>query len=396
MTTNVLVLLHHAMERAYAVKVLQRAAGIRCEAVDDIEGVLQRTATSDWDVVLCGVSLKDADIVRLINALSERSEPPDLILTTPDDPALLTAAMRVAHRRGVRVRGYVRGPMNGLALKGLLGDKVSAPMPRAPTHADSSPCDASIDTLFDIGQAEVWYLPQACATHLADIAAAQAVLMWPDPMHGKRAAPRQHAGDTGADTAVKLIRHVLGHASRALGLWREHGFHPSISCPFPLALLELDHCAELVTDALQECGLHPRDLTFELDLSGGRRDVSGLAPALLQLRLQDLEFAVSCGNDGATFATLVNLPVSELKLTSDLLDGVAFDPYVQQMVAGVVNLAKGLDMRVVATAVSQLADFTILRDLGCDFMQGPLVGAAQTAAGLVGQLQPRPDDTLQT
>ncbi|MNU08338.1 hypothetical protein D3C72_2543390 [compost metagenome] len=49
---------------------------------------------------------------------------------------------------------------------------------------------------------------------------------------------------------------------------------------------------------------------------------------------------MSCGGNGATFATLADLPVSELKLSQDLLDGVAFDPFVQQLVAGIVNLAK--------------------------------------------------------
>lgn len=392
MTTNVLVLLHHAMERAYALEVLQQATDIRCEAVDDIERVLQRTAAASWDILLCGVSLKDADVVRLINALAERGQPPELILTTPDDPALLTAAMRVAHGRGVGVRGYLRGPINGPALKALLRSKAAGPLLPADTHADAEPAAGDIDTAFDTDQIEVMYLPQACATDPADIAAAQAMLTWWQPGHGGQVSSCVRSRAASAESAFKLVRYVLRHASRALGLWRAQGFHPSISCPFPLALLELNNFAALLAGTMQEFGLHPRDLTFELDLSDGCPEMRAIAPALLQLRLQDLEFAVSCGGNGATFATLADLPVSELKLSQDLLDGVAFDPFVQQLVAGIVNLAKGLDMRVVATAVSQPAEFTILRGLGCDFMQGPVVGAAQTAAGLARQLLPTPAD----
>ncbi|MNN12010.1 cyclic-di-GMP phosphodiesterase [compost metagenome] len=187
------------------------------------------------------------------------------------------------------------------------------------------------------------------------------------------------------EAALRRLSQVLELAAGALAAWLPHGFHPSLSCPFPLALLKLDHCAQRVRRVIQRRGLHARDLTFELDLSGAGYDLHAMAPALLDLRAEELEFAVSCGapHDGIGFAALLDVPVSELKLAPDLTDGVAFDPHVQQLVAGMVGLAKRLDIRVVATGVARPDDFATLRELGCDFMQGPVVGGLWSAAPLV-------------
>lgn len=385
MTSNVLVLLDRATACAQALELLQRTAGLRCEAVTDVDAALQRLGAARWDLLLWGAPLRGTAFARLLQALSRRPQCPLLVLATTDDPALLTAAMRYARGCGVTVQGYVRGPLDGAAVSALLRSQVAAAVPglaMPPLHGIGG---SRPDAAPGRDEVAVAFMPQACATDPADIEAVEVVSCRRHPVAGGPAGQRTLPRPADGEMALRRLSHLLGLAAAALATWLPHGFHPSLSCPFPLALLDLDDCAGRVARVIQDHGLHARDLTFELDLSDRERDLHALAPALLDLRADELEFAVSCGarHDGIGFATLLDVPVSELKLAPGLTDGVAFDPHVQQMVGGMIALAKRLDIRVVATGVAQPQDFAALRDLGCDFMQGPVVGGPWPAVSLV-------------
>ncbi|BDB27591.1 hypothetical protein Tamer19_10410 [Cupriavidus sp. TA19] len=384
MTSNVLVLLDRATACAPALELLQRTAGLRCEAVTDIDAAVQRLGAARWELLLWAAPLRGTAFARLVQALSRRPQRPLLVLATADDPALLTAAMRYAHGCGVTVQGYVRGPLDGAAVSALLHGRGNAAVPGPaipPVHGFGG---SQPDAAPGRDEIAVAFLPQACATDPGDIEAVEVVPCWRHPLHGGPAGQRFLPPPADGEVALRRLSQVLGLAAAALAAWLPLGFHPSLSCPFPLALLDLDDCAGRVARVIQDHGLHARDLTFELDLSGGDHDLHAMAPALLDLRAEELEFAVSCGarHDGIGYATLLDVPVSELKLAPGLTDGVAFDPHVQQLVAGMVALAKRLDIRVVATGVAQPEDFAVLRDLGCDFMQGPVVGGLWPAASL--------------
>ena len=71
---------------------------------------------------------------------------------------------------------------------------------------------------------------------------------------------------------------------------------------------------------------------------------------------------------------LHDVHVDRLKIDQRFVSGIATSPRQQQIVSGIVALARGLQVELVAEGVEAESDWTMLGMLGCDVAQGYLVG----------------------
>ncbi|CAG2156843.1 EAL domain-containing response regulator [Cupriavidus numazuensis] len=377
MTINVLVIDSRACQRAHTQAALNQAGDMYCEAAEDVDDALKHLEAGSWDVVVCALPACEHGNTNLIDAIIGCGERPDLVLTTHGDPILLTNTMRLAQAHGIRVRGYAVDPISPNVLLGLvISQGTSAPCSQARAPSPRIPAE-EVAAALARGEIQVRFLPQsACRAHDQEIIAAEARLSWHHPLHGWLDMRDLVRLVTGTEHACVLFHHSLRRIGEAMVLWRQYDFHPAVSCIVPLCLLNRSDSPEGLETALNRYGLHARDITFELDLPDlDPNGLQALAARLLLLRQQGVEFSIrNYGATGTTLANLIDLPVSEIKLASDLINGIGFDPLVQRVVSGIVALAKALDMRVVATSVQRRSDVEMLATLGCDFAEGPVVG----------------------
>jgi EAL domain-containing protein (putative c-di-GMP-specific phosphodiesterase class I) len=80
------------------------------------------------------------------------------------------------------------------------------------------------------------------------------------------------------------------------------------------------------------------------------------------------------GRGYSSLAYLARLPVDVLKMDREFIGGIESDPRGAALVAAVIDLGRTLGMDVVAEGVETAGQLRALRDMGCRYVQGWLLG----------------------
>ena len=102
-------------------------------------------------------------------------------------------------------------------------------------------------------------------------------------------------------------------------------------------------------------------------------------------RLNQLGTRLSLDDFGTGYSSLSHLrrlPISALKIDRSFIDGLATEKDDSAIVSGVIGMARGLDLGIVAEGVETPAQAEALRALSCDFVQGYLFARPMPAAAV--------------
>jgi diguanylate cyclase (GGDEF)-like protein/PAS domain S-box-containing protein len=186
----------------------------------------------------------------------------------------------------------------------------------------------------------------------------------------------QVAEDSGL--IVPIGTSVLERACRELADWRASGAAPpGMSTAVNLSARQATRpdLAETIEHALARAGLEPSGLTLELTETVL---MEADAATLRQLeRIRELGVGLGIDDFGTGYSSLTylkRLPVSFVKIDRSFVAGLVTDPSDREIVTAVIRLGQALGLTTIAEGVEEVAQFQLLRDLGCDQAQGYLLG----------------------
>src|SRR5208282_666131 len=87
----------------------------------------------------------------------------------------------------------------------------------------------------------------------------------------------------------------------------------------------------------------------------------------------------------SSLSYLLNLPVDELKIDQSFIHDLEYDQRRVELVRTVLSLGRTLGKRVIAEGVESYEQFEILRNLGCEYVQGYLI-SKPLASALVDEM----------
>lgn len=128
-------------------------------------------------------------------------------------------------------------------------------------------------------------------------------------------------------------------------------------------------------------GLAPSTVTLEITESAIMAD-KDVAITVLQ-RLRDLGFGIAIDDFGTGYSSMAylrDLPITVLKIDRGFVRGIPGDAHSVAIVTSLIELARSLDLTVVAEGVETPAQLEALRAQGCTYAQGWLWSAAITPA----------------
>ena len=144
-----------------------------------------------------------------------------------------------------------------------------------------------------------------------------------------------------------------------------------------------------VEQQLAQHGVVPQRLRFEITETAIMGDsVRALA---VSRKLTALGLGLSLDDFGvghSSLAYLARLPVDELKIDQGFVAPLPGDEGCRAIVRATIDLGHDLGLRVVAEGVESEAQAELLAALGCDVLQGHLVGVALTPDQLLGGAVP--------
>jgi len=147
------------------------------------------------------------------------------------------------------------------------------------------------------------------------------------------------------------------------------------------------HLVEDVTLILQETGMEPLRLILEITESVMMDDVSTAVVTIEGLRKLGVQLAIDdFGTGYSSLASLRYLPVNHLKIDRSFIDGLGTETDDSVIVSGIVGLAHGLRLSVVAEGVETIEQLSQLRALGCNYAQGFFFSRPLPTAGISDML----------
>jgi diguanylate cyclase (GGDEF)-like protein len=130
----------------------------------------------------------------------------------------------------------------------------------------------------------------------------------------------------------------------------------------------------LVTDVrniLREVGLPGEALTLEITESTVMAEPQRSIAVLDRLRELGVRFAIDdFGTGYSSLSYLKRLPVDEVKIDKSFVRDMAIDNDLASIVRSTIDLARNLDLMVIAEGVEDEVTIEMLGDLGCDVVQG--------------------------
>jgi EAL domain-containing protein (putative c-di-GMP-specific phosphodiesterase class I) len=127
----------------------------------------------------------------------------------------------------------------------------------------------------------------------------------------------------------------------------------------------------LVIGILDETGLAGQQLVLEVTESSLVEEIEAVVDRMQALKPLGVRFAIDdFGTGYSSFAYLAQLPVSRLKIDRAFVTAITGSAEAAKVVAGIVELAHGLQLDVVAEGVENAEQLAFLREIGCDTAQG--------------------------
>ncbi len=187
---------------------------------------------------------------------------------------------------------------------------------------------------------------------------------------------------------------VLREACRQNAEWQKAG-HPRVKVAVNVSVMQFTRpgFTEIVSHVLKETGLAPSCLELELTESLIMQDVRESAQQLDRLRSLGVNLAIDdFGTGYSSLSYLRMLPIGTLKIDQSFLQEVDSNPNTMPLVRAIVALAHSLQLCVVAEGVETERQLEALRQVGCDMVQGYLIGlpvSAEATGHLLHQAQGR-------
>ena len=142
--------------------------------------------------------------------------------------------------------------------------------------------------------------------------------------------------------------------------------------------------AQFILDELAAAGLKSSRIYLELT-EGSLVDNRPQTGRTLR-QLHDAGIGLALDDFGTGFSSLAYLkrfPIDVLKIDRTFTDGLGLDENDTAIVKATIALAHSLGIRVVAEGVETEAQLTLLEELGCDTVQGYLLGRPVPAAAFI-------------
>jgi diguanylate cyclase (GGDEF)-like protein len=235
------------------------------------------------------------------------------------------------------------------------------------------------------GQLQLFYQPKIDGPS-GEITGAEALLRWHHPRRGL-VSPAEFIPIAERYGLIGAVGNwVIDEACRQIGAWRDQGLRMRVAINISVHQLRQADLPDRIAAAIGRGGFSPRLLTCEITESAVMEDPDGAMALLAKLAAIGVHISIDDFGNGQSalgrLREMRRLPVEELKIDRAFVVELETSEEARSVVEFVVQLARLLQMKVVAEGVETEAQARILAGLGCDQLQGYRFAKPMSAAAL--------------
>ncbi|MDB5698610.1 MAG: hypothetical protein JWN69_1414 [Alphaproteobacteria bacterium] len=210
---------------------------------------------------------------------------------------------------------------------------------------------------------------------------AEALLRWHHPRSGMISPARfvPILEETGMTREVGLW--TLNAACREARHWQRQGLEKlKVAVNLSATQLHDPELKQMITRTLERHQLQPQALELELTETAATEDAERTFALFGELRAMGISLAIDdFGSGYSSLSYVKNLPFDKLKIDREFVVKVHERRDSQAICRSLIELARGLGIKLLAEGVETIDEVRLLRSFGCTLFQGyyfsrPLVG----------------------
>jgi diguanylate cyclase (GGDEF)-like protein len=223
----------------------------------------------------------------------------------------------------------------------------------------------------------------------------EALLRWQHPQHGL--LPPSEFVSLIEQTALigPITLNVIEQALAQMAAWRELGLQIAMSVNLSARNLLDTELPAQIEALLRRHDTPPQELTVEVTESATLVDPERAVQVLEALRAMGVSISIDdFGTGHASIAYLTQLPATEIKIDRSFVTRICEDERNEAIVRSTIDLARYLDLHVVAEGIETHDVLERLASLGCDTAQGYLISKPASGEQLTAWLLRHADSSL--
>lgn len=230
------------------------------------------------------------------------------------------------------------------------------------------------------------YQPIASLT-TGELAGFEALLRWPHPQWGMMQPDQFIALAEETGQIIPLGLWVLAQAAADIARWRQdprqetRDRKPYVSVNVSACQFSASGFVDGVRQVLDTSGLEPGALMLELTESVLLRRDERLQADLKELKTVGVKLAIDdFGTGYSSLSYLRELPIDVVKMDKSFVEGIADCTQRLALAEGIVQIARTLQLEVIAEGIESEAQREMLTTMGCQSGQGYLLAMPMTAS----------------
>ncbi|PCI58580.1 MAG: hypothetical protein COB34_04975 [Methylophilaceae bacterium] len=205
-----------------------------------------------------------------------------------------------------------------------------------------------------------------------EIVGLEALIRWNNPTLG-HVSPAQFipvAEDAGL--IISIGEWVLRTACEQLATWQKYGISRLLmSVNISARQFQQDDLVETIKSILIETGLKAECLELELTESLLMTNANQAINKLHEIKAMGIQLSIDdFGTGYSNLSYLDKLPIDTLKIDKAFIDSITLNTEKTPIVNTIINLAKNMNMKVVAEGVELAEQVYYLKNQKCDEIQG--------------------------
>jgi len=235
--------------------------------------------------------------------------------------------------------------------------------------------EADLRVALEKDQFELHYQPQV-DLETGRLTGTEALIRWRRPDSGDGLNSHVISPDDfipvaeDAGLIIPIGRWVVKEACRQAKSWQEEGYPPvTMSVNISVVEFRQQDLVERIQEVLDETGLAAEWLELEVTESIVADDIERITKVLDELKVLGIGVAIDdFGTGYSSLSYLTRLPFDKLKIDQSFVRNT--DRQNWAIVRAVVQLARSLELKIVAEGIETMESMHQLRDLGCHIGQG--------------------------
>lgn len=336
-------------------------------------GEFEQVYDENTHVVVLDLFMPGRDGIELLRVLSGLKSKSAIILISGYDKGVLNSAKKLAAEQGLFVAGTLTKPfqydqirhlLNTLALSSVERSSVSGLIPA------ESISEEDLKEAIESGQLRVFFQPQI-EINSGKVTGVEALVRWQHPVLGI-IDPINFIPLAEQTGLVDLLtEEVLEQSLKQASEWLAKGLRLNVSINMPPTSFRTLDLPEIISKKITDYGLQLNQVTLEVTETTLMQELTRSLDILTRLRMKGILLSIDdFGTGYSSMVQLYRIPFTELKIDLSFVKKATSDKEALAIVKMVTMLGHELGMTVVAEGVEDKETWELLRELGCDTVQG--------------------------